>query len=121
LRIVGNADATGLGDALKARGDVDTVAEDIVVVDDDVTDVNADAEFDPPLLRRVAIMLRHAVLDRHRAARGVDRAGEFDQQAVAGGFDDATTMFEYGGIDQVFPDGLELGQRAFFVAAIRRL
>src|SRR5208283_2410167 len=49
----GEADATGLGDAFEARGDVDAVAEDVIAVGEDVTDIDADAEFDPPLGRFV--------------------------------------------------------------------
>ena len=41
--IVGNANAARFGDSLKTRRDVDSIAENIVVVDDDVADVNADA------------------------------------------------------------------------------
>ena len=41
-------------DAFKARRNVDAVAENIVVVDDDVADVNADAKFDPGILRQTS-------------------------------------------------------------------
>ncbi len=74
------------------RGDVDAVAENIVVVDDDVADMDADAEFDPLILRHGGVLLGHAALDLDRAARRVDGAGELDQHAVAGGLDDAAAM-----------------------------
>ena len=51
LGVVGKADAAGLGNSLEPGGDVDAVAEDIVVIKDDIADVNADAKLDP-LLRR---------------------------------------------------------------------
>ena len=41
-----DADAARLGDAFQPRGDVDAVAEDVVALDDDVADIDADAEFD---------------------------------------------------------------------------
>ena len=44
-------DAARLGDAFESRGDIDAVAEDIVVLDDHVAEVDADAEFDPPIFR----------------------------------------------------------------------
>ena len=43
----------GLGDPFQAGGDVDAVAEDVVAVGEDVSDIDADAEFDPPLGRPV--------------------------------------------------------------------
>jgi hypothetical protein len=46
LRIIGDADTAGLRDPLQPGGDIDAVAENIVVVEDDVPDVNADPEFD---------------------------------------------------------------------------
>jgi hypothetical protein len=42
---------------------VDAVAEDIVVIDDEVTAVNADAEFDPAIRRYRSILHGHAALD----------------------------------------------------------
>ena len=44
--VVGDADAAGLSDSFKPRGNVDAVAENVVVIDDDVADMDADAEFD---------------------------------------------------------------------------
>ena len=100
LRVIGNADAARLGDPFKARRDIDAVAEDIVVVDDDVADVNADAKFDPRVLRHVGVLLGHGALDFDRATRRIDGAREFDQHAVAGGLDDAAAMRGDGGIDE---------------------
>jgi hypothetical protein len=56
-------------------------------------------------------------LNFDRAARRIDRAGEFHQQAVTGGLDDASAMLGNSRIDDGFSDGLEPGQRAFFVGA----
>ena len=48
--VAGDADAAGLGEAFEAGGDVDAVAEDVVGLDDDVADIDADAEADAPVL-----------------------------------------------------------------------
>ena len=45
-----NRDAAGLGDAFDARRDVDAVAIDVVVLDDDVAEIDADAELDAAIL-----------------------------------------------------------------------
>ena len=47
MRIVGDADAARFGNSFKACCDVDPIAEDIVVVDDDVANVNTDTKLDP--------------------------------------------------------------------------
>jgi hypothetical protein len=78
MRIVGEANAARLRDPLKARGDVDAVAKDIAVIDDDVADVNADAELDPEFARDLSVLRGHTALDFHCAARGIHSTCEFD-------------------------------------------
>jgi hypothetical protein len=102
LRIVRDANAAGLCDALQSRGDVDAVAKYIVVVNDDVADVNADAEFDSLVLRDRSILLSHTTLDLDGASRCIDRARELDQHTVAGGLYDAPSMRGDGWIDKGF-------------------
>jgi hypothetical protein len=46
-----NANAARLGQAFEAGGDIDAVAEDVAVLDDDVADVDANAELDASLRR----------------------------------------------------------------------
>ena len=72
--IVRHADAAGLGDAFKPRGDIHAVAEDVVVLDDDVADMDADAQLDALVLRHRRVALDHTALNFHGAARGVDGA-----------------------------------------------
>src|SRR4051794_35195973 len=63
VRVVGNANTTRLGDTFETHCNIDTVTKDIIVFDDDVTDVNANAKFDPLVLGHIGILLRHAALD----------------------------------------------------------
>ncbi len=58
-----DADAAGLGKHLKTRRDVDAVAEDVVLLDDDIAQIDADAELDPPRWRHIGIAPRHPALD----------------------------------------------------------
>jgi hypothetical protein len=51
------------------------------------------------------------------AAHSVDDAREFDQEPVAGGFDDAPAMLGDLGVAQLAPYRLQRGERAFFVGA----
>ena len=78
--VVGKTDAAGCGERLQPRGDVDAVAEDVALVDDDVADIDADAELDATIFRNGSAALRHAALHLHRAAHGIDDAREFDQE-----------------------------------------
>ena len=86
--VPGNADARGRRQCLQARGDIDAIAENVVTLDDDVADVDADAIADALTLRQVRLALRHGALDLDRAHDRIDRAGEFGQQAVAHELDD---------------------------------
>ena len=49
-----HADAARLGQAFEACGDVDTVAEDVAVLDDNVAQMDADPELDPIICRHGA-------------------------------------------------------------------
>ena len=70
----------GSASAFQPRRDVDAVAEDVVALDDDVADIDADAKLDAPVLGDVGVALGHAALHLDGAAHGIDHAGEFDQQ-----------------------------------------
>jgi hypothetical protein len=117
LCVIGNADATWFRDAFEPGGYVDAVSEDVVVIEDDIADMNADAEFDPDILRYADVLFGHAVLDFIGTPGRVHYAGEFHQHAVAGGLDDAAAMRGDCGIDERLSERLELGERAFFVPA----
>ena len=44
-----DADAAGLGQRLQPGRDIDAVAEEIAALDDDVAEIDADAQADPPV------------------------------------------------------------------------
>src|SRR5216117_2058857 len=58
--------------------------KNIVLFDNNITDVNADAEFDLLVLRHVDILFGHAALNFGRTSHGVDHAGELSNSAVPG-------------------------------------
>ena len=92
-----HADAAGFRHDFEPRGDVDAVAEDVVVLDDDVAEVDADAEDEAPRRAACPVAPRHASLEVDGAAHRVDDALEFDQHAVAGGLDDAALALAIAG------------------------
>ena len=60
-----------------------TVAEDVVLLNDHIAEVDPDAEVDPLIGRQRRISLNHSPLDLRRASHGVHNARIFRQQAVA--------------------------------------
>ena len=108
-------DPAGVGQRLDARGDVDAVAVDVVAVDDDVADIDADAEFAAPILRHLGVALAHAALDIDGAAHCIDDAGEFDEETVPGRLYDAAAVLDDLGIEQHPPVLLELLEGALLV------
>jgi hypothetical protein len=113
----GEAYTPRLGQGLQSGGDVDAVAVDVVAVDDDITEVDADAESDPPVYRVLAVAPGHPALDGNGAFQRVDDAGELDQGAVADQLDDAAVVFANRRVDEFGAEGLECRQRPRLVRA----
>src|SRR6185369_2706039 len=70
----GHRNAAWLGDALDPRRDIDAVAIDVTVLEDDVADIHPYAELDPPLFRHIGVPLAHLVLDFRCAGHRVHHA-----------------------------------------------
>ena len=77
---------------MQTGGNIHAVPEDVVTVNDDVADVDPDAEHDALVLGHVRIAADHAALDYHRATDRIDNTGKFDQRAIACGLDDTAMM-----------------------------
>ena len=103
-RTKADTDPPGCRQTFEPRRDIDAVAVDVLVVDDDVADVEPDPEFDPPFDRFIGIALGHLALDIDRAAHRIDNTGKLDEQPVAGGLDDAPAMLSDLRIAQFAPD-----------------
>ena len=115
IGVIGHAHPAWLGDAFKPGSHVDAVAEDIVVIDDDIADMDANTELNPFILWHKSILLNHAALDFDGPTHRIHGTGKLDQHAVARGFDDPASMGSDSGIDESLPDGLEPGQCSFLV------
>jgi hypothetical protein len=115
VNIVGDANTTRFCDPFETHCNIDPITKDIIVFDDNITDVNADAKFDPLVLRHIDILLRHAALDFVGASDGIDHAAELNESAVPGILDDASAMISDFGIKKRLSKSFQLRQRAFFV------
>jgi hypothetical protein len=112
-----DVDAAGLGQGLDAGGDIDAVAVYVVAIDDDVADIDADAEFDPMVGRCAGVALADLALDLYGAGHGIDGAGELDEGAVAHQFDHSPGMPGDRRIDDVAAQRLQPAERAGLIEA----
>ena len=119
IGVLGKTDRAGLSDAFQPRGDIDAVAHQIAVaLLDDVAEMNADAEFDAPVLaarRRCARPWPFCTSIAQRTASTTLRNSMID--AVAGALDDAAVMRGDGGIDQVAAEAAKAREGSVLVGA----
>src|SRR5262249_48657950 len=105
------------GDALDPRRDIDAVAIDVAILEDDVPDIHPDAELDSPLFRHIDVPFAHLALDLRRAGHGVHDARELDQHSVAGELDDPPLVLGNPVVDQLLAMRLQGRQRSGLVGA----
>ena len=91
--------------------------KDVTVLDDDVTNIDTDPEFDAIVRRHLRVPLGHAGLHLGRTAQPIDDAGELDQHAVARSLDDPAMPLGDTRIDHLSPDCLEPLQSPVLVGA----
>jgi hypothetical protein len=115
-RIIGQVNPAWFALVFHAGRDVDAITEDVVFIENNVPDVNANPEFDPLILRQRRILLGHRRLSFNGTAYGIHRTGKLNQQAVARGLDDPAPVGGYSGVKEGLSDRLEPGQRAFLIA-----
>jgi hypothetical protein len=112
-----DADPAGLCERFQARGDIDAVAKDVVVLDDDVTEIDPDPEADPAVLRHSGLAVDHRPLQLGGAAHRVDDAREFGQKPVAGGLYDAAGVLADLRVDELAAPRFQALVRALLVPA----
>ena len=116
IGLAGNRDAAGGGHRFQPDGDVDVVAEHLVLVGHHVAHVDAHAEVHDAIGGQVMVSFRHHRLHRDRRLDGADDARKFQQEAVAGIFHQAAAVIEDDRVDRAAM-GLEGGMRARLVGA----
>jgi hypothetical protein len=84
-------DATRRRFRLQPRGDVHAVAIEVVAVNDQVSNMQADPEHYGGVLGLLTIGLQHKLLKLDGGTQRINGAGELDQRAVAGQFDQPAT------------------------------
>ena len=93
-----DADASGLGDALKARRNIDAVPEDIMGLYNHVTDIDADTEGNSPVCDIVNCKFPDTGLKLQSSSNRLDRARKVRQEPVSGALhDSAAVLGDYRG------------------------
>jgi hypothetical protein len=90
-----HADLSGFGEPFDTYRNIDAIAENVVIIDDDVTDIDTDPKLDLVFRRHAGIALRHASLDVNGTIHGVHHAGKLQQKAVTGSLDDSAAVLRY--------------------------
>ena len=112
---------TGLSHPLQACGDVDPVTKDVTILLDDVAHIDANAEFETPVMATSALRSAIPSCTSTRAAYGIDNAGELGQQPIAGRLHDPAAMLGNARVKQLSAMAVEASERAFIIDAISRL
>jgi hypothetical protein len=87
-----DADTTGLGQRLQARGNIDAIPVDIVALDNNVAKIDSDSQYDG-WLRRAWIRRRGTgALHRKCAVYGIDHAAKLCDGAIADQFHNPAVM-----------------------------
>jgi hypothetical protein len=94
-----DVDATGFGDTLKSGSHIDTVTENVVTLNQNITEVDPDPQEHSLVLCDTFVSLGHHSLHGQGALDGIDHRVKFKQQAVSRSFDDSTGMPGHESID----------------------
>jgi hypothetical protein len=112
---VGDEYPAGIGQGLDPRGNVDAVAIKVVALDDDIAEIDADAQLDAVVRRDTDVPLGHRLLHLDRKTHRIDDARKVHQHPVAGRLDDAAAMRVDLRLDELAAMRLEASVRAFLV------
>ncbi|HEX3417363.1 MAG TPA: hypothetical protein VHT21_13300, partial [Stellaceae bacterium] len=110
-----NTDFATFDEPLEPSSYVHSVAENVVILDHDIADIDADPEAHPAFFRLVFVSSLKSRLDLDRTVNCVEHAGEFGEHAIAGGVRDPASMLCDELVDDG-PAGRQHGHRRFFVA-----
>ena len=111
----GDADPTGLGEGFQSRGDVDTLAVDIVVFNDDIAEIDADSEHDGRLARGSIWQRGPRALHRKGAVYSIDHATELDDGTITDQLHDAAVVGGDGWVEDDLSVPLQSSQCARLV------
>lgn len=98
-----NGNASRLCQLLEPCRNVDAIAVAVFVLDDDVTEIDANAHVNLLARRHTTIPFGHNALKADRALHRIDDAAEFGQQAIAHQLENAAVMLGNLRLEQLLP------------------
>jgi hypothetical protein len=102
---------------LQPGGDINPIAENIITLSDNVTNMHADAKGDSLSCGQCGVWMLHDRLNFGRTSHGAHHARELGQNTVAGRFEDTPTVLGDFGVDDLGSDSLENLQCASLILA----
>jgi hypothetical protein len=112
-----NADAAAISKAFEPSCDIDSVAEDVGALRDDVAEIYADAEFNALVRRYLRIAFEHATLNLDGTRDGVHDAAKFSEDTVPSRVGDVAAMDLDRRVPELAPVGPQPGERTDLVGA----
>ena len=113
--VVSDTDAARIGQTFQRWSDVDAVAVDVVVLDDDFAVIDPNPVDDLTFVWNVGIALSHGFLDIDSKVDSVDDTTELHECAVTHELDHPAMMLSELRLDQFFAMDLKLRKRPGFV------
>src|SRR5262249_1579612 len=110
-----NEDAARFGQRLQPGGYVDPTSIKVAALDQDITEIDTDSQYDVLAFRRIAISSSHGLLQLDGTLHGVNSARELDQYAITRDLEDAAPVLSDQRLKDFLTTRLERGQRACLV------
>src|SRR5262245_65799927 len=96
-------DAARIGECFQPGCHINAIAINVVTINDDIADIDADTKLDAFLTRDIDVTLNHAPLDVDGTSHCVHDTSKLDQHAIASGLHNAATMLGDLRVAQPFP------------------
>ena len=107
IRCARNTHTSWFAKSLQSRRDIHVIAEDVVLIDDNVSNIYSDPENDAIVDRNRGIAADHALLNGNRTLDGINNTGKLHKQAIACGFENPTILIGYYRINEGPAMGLQ--------------
>ncbi|MCY1502857.1 hypothetical protein D9M68_369650 [compost metagenome] len=99
--VAGDVDFAGTSHGLKPRGDNDAVAVKIAAFDDNIAEIDADAQKNSAVVGKALIGCCHALLNIDRTGDRIHGTGKLHQHTIAHRLDDAAVVLADKGIENL--------------------
>jgi hypothetical protein len=117
VNVAGDHDFSSRSLALQASGDVHTIAIEVVALDDQVAQMQADAKHDPGLFGLLPVGLGHGLLKLDGGTQRIHGTGKLCKCPVPGQLDQPAAMPGHRRLEPFLPMCAQPGQRATLIPA----